>query len=45
MLKDVLWEIGSAVVVVIILAAIVLFIDGNLSSTLTTEFSKITGFN
>lgn len=45
MIKEVLWQIGEAVVIVIILVAIVAFIDGNLGSTLTTEFGKITSLN
>lgn len=43
MLKEVLWQIGEAVVVAIIIGIIVLFITGNLNPTLVTEFSKITG--
>ncbi|AFM40456.1 hypothetical protein Desaci_1439 [Desulfosporosinus acidiphilus SJ4] len=45
MLKEVLWQIGEAVVVAIIIGIIVLFINGNLSSTLVTEFGKITGLS
>jgi uncharacterized membrane protein YqiK len=44
MLKEVLWAIGEAVVVAIIIGIIVLFVNGNLASTLTTEFGKITAY-
>ena len=45
MLKEVLWAIGEAVVVAIIIGILVLFINGNLNSTLVTEFGKITSLN
>ena len=45
MIKEVLWEIALAVVVVIVIGIIVLFINTNLGATLTTEFGKITGMS
>lgn len=43
-LREIMWEVGGIVLVVIIIAAAVAFVNANWGSTLSTEFNKILSF-